>query len=975
MLKTNHMNKNSILKIAIALYFSIVGTLLSYGQDFAYKSHTNASIASYAMPYRLFIPDGYDPGKTYPLVLFLHGAGERGTDNTAQLTGNRGATLWADKANQAAHPCFVLAPQCPSSGQWVNTPFGNGSYSIDNIPMSKELKMVKDIIETLQTEYNIDASRLYITGLSMGGYGTWDFILRYPALFKAAIPMCGAGDPSKASQISTLPLWIFHGNEDGAVPVAGSRDMVNAINALGFNNREPFYTEYNKDHVSAYETAFTEPNLVNWMFTAKPVKLGLTDITDQAGTITVQGDNQPDGLKEYAFDNSTNTSWFDLANANPATRASWIQYKLSANSYVVTEYTITSADHAPERDPKDWELLGSNNGTEWTTLDTRTNELFSERLQKKSYTFTNVAAYAYYRLQIKSVNNPGTAAGVQLAELEILGIPAVKNVNVLPGVLNMDVKDNKQLYAAVSPSNATPAVTWSSTDDKVATVSATGLVTAIGVGKAEIVATAANNNITGSCSVTVANTGYTKFEAENATLSGLNVVADRPGYSGTGFVAPFGNPGDFIEFTVTGVEAGRHDIVVRYATETTCSFKLIVNGVQIGETTMNSTGGWGNWTSHVDYATLTAGTNKIRYQKIAGNSWLNMDYLSLTVATPIAVTGVEVAPGIANVIINATKQLTATVAPANAGNTTVFWSSSNAAIAEVSPAGLVLANAVGSATITATTQDGGYVSSCAITVVPDPGANYNVTYTEGNGGYATVSNTDLLQTSVSGRTTSGGYFYDNLNLFTDGNSQVQNFVHTGSSITYTFDTSTNTLGYDITGIDVFTRWADAGRVNPNVSVSYSLVGSPDNFVSLTILKFNQTVGGSEIWTKSSVSAAGGAKFREGVAKLKFDFGNQQNDFVGYSEIDVFGFATSPRTGTKKIETNMSIYGTGNTIMVDLSSLDGSTLITVIDTRGSVVKSIQSNASGLLNIDIPTHGIYMVLVQNEGNLTSQKIVLN
>ncbi len=967
------MNKNSISKIVIAIYFSIAGTLLLYGQNFVYKSHTNASIATYSMPYRLYVPDGYDPGKTYPLVLFLHGAGERGSDNNAQLTGNRGATLWAETANQAAHPSFVLAPQCPSNGQWVNTPFGNGSYSIDNIPMSKELKMVKDIIETLQTQYSIDASRLYITGLSMGGYGTWDFILRYPTLFKAAIPMCGAGDPSKASQISTLPLWIFHGNQDGAVPVAGSRDMVNAINALGFNNREPFYTEYDKDHVSAYETAFTEPNLVDWMFTANPVKLGLTDITDQAGTITALGDNQPDGLKDYAFDNSVNTSWLDLANANPATRASWIQYKLSENSYVVTEYTITSASNAPERDPKNWELLGSNNGSEWTTLDTRTNEVFSERLQKKSYTFTNAAAYTYYRLRISSVNNPATATGVQLAELEILGIPAVRSVNVLPGVLNLDLKDTKQLYAAVVPSNATPTITWSSTNDEVATVSSTGLVTAIGAGKAEIIATAANNNKTGRCSVTVSNTGYVKFEAENATLNGLNISTDQAAFSGTGFAAPFGNAGNYIEFTVTGVEAGRHDIIVRYATGSGCPLNLIVNGVLIGETYMNNTGTWGNWTNHVDYATLTAGTNTIRYQKTSGGSWLNMDYISITVKTPIAVTGVEVSPGTADVIINATKQLTATVSPQDAKNTTVIWSSSNAAIAEVSPNGLVLANALGSATITATTQDGGYVSSCVITVVPDPSANFNVTYTEGNGGYATVSNTDLFQTSVSGRTTSGGYFYDNLNLFTDGNSQVQNFVHTGSSITYTLDTSTNTSGYDITGIDVFTRWADAGRVNPNVSVSYSLVTSPDDFVSLTTLKFTQTVGGSEIWTKSSVSA-GGAKFRGGVAKLKFDFGNQQNDFVGYSEIDVFG-VPALLGGTKNIESNVSIYGANNNIVVDLSSQDGSSIITVVDTRGSVVKSIQSNGYGLLNINMPANGIYMVLVQNGDKLSSQKVILN
>ncbi len=112
----------------------------------------------------------------------------------------------------------------------------------------------------------------------------------------------------------------------------------------------------------------------------------------------------------------------------------------------------------------------------------------------------------------------------------------------------------------------------------------------------------------------------------------------------------------------------------------------------------------------------------------------------------------------------------------------------------------------------------------------------------------------------------------------------------------------------------------------------------------------------------------------GVKAIKFTFGDQQNGYVGYSEIDVIGVPTI-LSGTKNIEANVLIYGANNNIVVDLSSQDGTSLITVIDTRGSVVKSIQSNDSGLLNINIPTNGIYMVLVQNGGKLSSQKVVLN
>jgi len=623
------MKKNIIFKIVMVLYLSIVGTVFTYAQDFASKLHTNANITSYSMPYRLFIPSEYNANTSYPLVLFLHGAGERGADNDAQLNANRGATLWAETTNQDSYPCFVVAPQCPTTGKWVNTDWSLGSYSITDIPMSTELKMVKDIIDTLETQYNIDASRLYITGLSMGGYGTWDFILRYPTMFKAAIPMCGAGDPSKASLISTLPLWVFHGNEDGAVPVSGSRDMVNAINALGFNNREPFYTEYNKDHVSAYETALAEPNLVSWLFTTNPIKLGLTDITDQPGLISAQGEDQPN-LKDYAFDNATTTKWLDLAGANPTTRASWIQYQLSGSSYVAMQYTITSAEDFSDRDPKSWNLLGSNDGSAWTTLDTRTNEVFSGRSQKNSYTLTNSAAYTYYRLQINSVNEPATATGVQLAELEILGIPAVTSVNVLPTILNLEKKDIKQLYASVVPSNATSAVTWSSSNEAVATVSSTGLVTANAAGNATITVTAANNNKTAICDVTVFDNGITKFEAENATMNGIYIVRDQQNYSGDGFVANFGNVGNSVQFSITGATAGSQDITLRYATAEGGAIHLYVNGTMIRQVTLANTGSWGGWTDKVDNVTLNAGNNTIKYQKNAGDDGhFNIDYLSL----------------------------------------------------------------------------------------------------------------------------------------------------------------------------------------------------------------------------------------------------------------------------------------------------------------------------------------------------------
>ncbi len=151
------------------------------------------------------------------------------------------------------------------------------------------------------------------------------------------------------------------------------------------------------------------------------------DTTDDArGTISAQGQNAGPGEGfAQAFDNSSATKWLDFANANPATRASWIQYRYTNNlRYVVTQYTITSANDIPARDPSDWRILGSNdNGTNWTTLDTRTNEVFASRFQPRSFSFTNNTAFNLYRLQVDRVANPAGANSVQLAELELIGSP------------------------------------------------------------------------------------------------------------------------------------------------------------------------------------------------------------------------------------------------------------------------------------------------------------------------------------------------------------------------------------------------------------------------------------------------------------------------------------------------------------------------------------------------------------------------
>ncbi len=213
------------------------------------------------LPYRLLIPAGYDAAQKYPLVLALHGAGERGNDNCNQF-GQPGPLNFASTEAAAKYPAFVVFPQCPSGQQWVDTPWANGSYVLSNVPVSNEISAVLKVLVELQQEFSIDANRLYVTGISMGGFGTWDIMVRNPDLFAAGVPMSGSGSPSSAALIKSLPIWNFHGNTDTVVPTLGSQEMVAALKAV---DSPVVYTEYPGGH-DGWTTQYNADGLVDWLF-------------------------------------------------------------------------------------------------------------------------------------------------------------------------------------------------------------------------------------------------------------------------------------------------------------------------------------------------------------------------------------------------------------------------------------------------------------------------------------------------------------------------------------------------------------------------------------------------------------------------------------------------------------------------------------------------------------------------------------
>jgi len=217
------------------------------------------------LQYRLLKPAGYvASGKQkYPLVVFLHGAGERGSDNHAQL--RHGMREFAADAMMKKYPAFVLAPQVPSGQKWVDAPWSGKAHTTPEKP-STSMRLTHQLMQQLQKDYRIDSSRIYVTGLSMGGFGSWDAASRWPEEFAACVPICGGGDTAEAAKYKQVPVWAFHGDADTAVKVSRSRDMIAALKAVGI---EAKYTEYKGVGHNSWSRAYGTPELYDWMFAQK----------------------------------------------------------------------------------------------------------------------------------------------------------------------------------------------------------------------------------------------------------------------------------------------------------------------------------------------------------------------------------------------------------------------------------------------------------------------------------------------------------------------------------------------------------------------------------------------------------------------------------------------------------------------------------------------------------------------------------
>ena len=201
--------------------------------------------------YVLFVPHGYTGDKEYPLILFLHGAGERGDDGEVQVKQGIGNAI-KFKGGEQKFPFFAIFPQAQLKGSWkAGAPDADRALAI---------------LAEVQKAYKIDDKRLYLTGLSMGGSGTWSLAAAHPEKWAAIAPICGGGDPATATKIKDIPCWCFCGDKDGAKLVENNRTMIKALQAAGGT---PRYSEFPFVGHNSWDPAYVTPELYSWFLSHK----------------------------------------------------------------------------------------------------------------------------------------------------------------------------------------------------------------------------------------------------------------------------------------------------------------------------------------------------------------------------------------------------------------------------------------------------------------------------------------------------------------------------------------------------------------------------------------------------------------------------------------------------------------------------------------------------------------------------------
>lgn len=244
------MRSFNIHLVRLAFVALIIGFTSSILNDMNAQSTTKQSQTAKVfttnageMQYLLYLPKGYKKEKTeWPLILFLHGAGERGSD--IELVKKHGPPKLVEEKD---FPFIIVSPQCPAEQWW-------------------DVELLKELLDDVISKYQVDENRIYLTGLSMGGYGTWSLAAKYPEKFTAIAPICGGGDPKSTSSIKTIPAWVFHGAKDSVVPLARSEEMVESLRYAGGFVTFTVYPEAGHD---SWTDTYNNKALYEWFLNFK----------------------------------------------------------------------------------------------------------------------------------------------------------------------------------------------------------------------------------------------------------------------------------------------------------------------------------------------------------------------------------------------------------------------------------------------------------------------------------------------------------------------------------------------------------------------------------------------------------------------------------------------------------------------------------------------------------------------------------
>lgn len=254
--------KTNILLIILALF-----TMKGAAQDFSKYQKESYSKGKDSIHYRVLFPENFDSTRQYPVIFFLHGSGERGTDNEIQLT--HGGKLFLSDSVRRSFPAIVIFPQCPPDDRWANVTYVDGQTGVNRFKFQKGGKPTETmhallgLVNSILKKSYVKKDQVYVGGLSMGGMGTFEILRRKPKMFAAAFAICGGDHIGNVKKYRNVPLWIFHGGKDDVVPSALSKNIADHLKIIG---REVKFTLYPDANHNSWDATFAEPQLLPWLF-------------------------------------------------------------------------------------------------------------------------------------------------------------------------------------------------------------------------------------------------------------------------------------------------------------------------------------------------------------------------------------------------------------------------------------------------------------------------------------------------------------------------------------------------------------------------------------------------------------------------------------------------------------------------------------------------------------------------------------